>query len=182
MRATPRGIGAFSSPRMKNGSLFLTLAAVIGLVIAMVRLGQLDARVRELSKATPVAVAAPDPEVAVYMARIQVYMHKLYWAGMAQNVPLADFYRHEIKEVMAEVAKAGIVDEGVNVSAMMSSTGIPAVDAMKTHLQEKGVEGFAGVYNGLVDACNTCHKATGHGMIQVQVPSENRYTDQVFVP
>jgi cytochrome c553 len=53
---------------------------------------------------------------------------------------------------------------------------------MKTHLKEKGVEGFSGVYNDLVNACNTCHKATGHGMVQVQVPAENRYTDQVFVP
>jgi len=169
---------------MKYGTLLVTLAALFGLVIALTRLSTLEDRVRaaERNQGTALAAAAPEPEVAVYMGRIQVYMHKLYWAGMAQNLPLADFYRHEIKEVMEEVAKAGIVDDGIDVSAKMNVYGIRTIDGMKASLKEKGLEGFSTQYTELVNTCNTCHRETGHPMIQVQVPLENRYTDQVFVP
>lgn len=172
---------------MKNGTTLLVLAALCGVVIAMVHLSKLEARLLALEKgttaSTAVATTATGPvEIAVHMARIQVYMHKLYWAGMAQNVPLADFYRHEIKEVMEEVAKAGIKEDGVDISAMMNATGIPAIDAMKAHLKDKGVAGFREQYDALIGACNSCHTASGHGMVRIQVPLENRYSDQAFTP
>ena len=174
---------------MKHVPTFLTILALAGLVIAMTRIGTLEARLRTAENAqgrpTPLvqaAAPAPDFEVAIYMGRIQVYMHKLYWAGMAKNQPLADFYRHEIKEVMEEVAKAGVVEDGINVSDKMNLYGITTIDGMKAHFKEKGLEGFNEQYVGLVNTCNTCHRETGHPMIQVQVPLENRYTDQVFVP
>ncbi len=169
---------------MRNGSIFLTMAAVLGLVIAMVRMGKLDAKVRALESgsAASATAAAPAPEIAVYMARIQVYMHKLYWAGMAQNVPLADFYRHEINEVMEELARAGIVEDGLNISGNMAQIGLPAIEAMKAHLKEQGLVDFRARYEELATACNNCHAASGHAIIRVQVPLENRYTDQVFTP
>jgi hypothetical protein len=170
---------------MKYAALLLTLAALFGMVIALTRLSTLEDRVRaaERNQGTgTAAAAAPAPEVAIYMGRIQVYMHKLYWAGMAKNLPLADFYRHEIKEVMEEVAQASIVEDGIDVSAKMNVYGIRTIDGMKAALKEQGLEGFGAQYDLLVNTCNTCHRETGHPMIQVQVPTENRYTDQVFVP
>jgi hypothetical protein len=169
---------------MKYAALLLTLAALFGMVIALTRLSTLEDRVRaaERNQGTGAVSAAPAPEVAIYMGRIQVYMHKLYWAGMAKNLPLADFYRHEIKEVMEEVAKASIVEDGIDVSAKMDVYGIRTIDGMKAALKEQGLEGFGAQYDLLVNTCNTCHRETGHPMIQVQVPTENRYTDQVFVP
>ncbi|MBK9289596.1 MAG: hypothetical protein IPN38_18470 [Flavobacteriales bacterium] len=173
---------------MKHVHTLLTILVLAGLVIAMTRIGTLESRLRAAEnvqgRPTPLVQAAPAPdfEVAIYMGRIQVYMHKLYWAGMAKNLPLAEFYRHEIKEVMEEVAKAGVVEDGINVSEKMSLYGIRTIDGMKAHFKEKGLEGFTEQYAGLVNTCNTCHRETGHPMIQVQVPMENRYTDQVFVP
>ncbi len=173
---------------MKHVPILLTILALAGLVIAMTRISTLESRLRAADNAqgrpTPLVQAAPAPdfEVAIHMGRIQTYMHKLHWAGMAKNQPLVDFYRHEIKEVMEEVAKAGVVEDGINVSEKMSLYGIRTIDGMKTHFKEKGLEGFSEQYAGLVNTCNTCHRETGHPMIQVQVPLENRYTDQVFVP
>ncbi|MBL8002896.1 MAG: hypothetical protein JNL05_13150 [Flavobacteriales bacterium] len=166
---------------MKNVPLFVTLAAIGGLVIAMVHLGRLEARVNELAAKGGTAPVA-EPEVAVHMARIQVYMDKLYWAGMAGNRELADFYRHEIKEVMEVVAGAGIVEDGIDVSANMRTIGIQAIDAMKMHLKEKGLDGFRDQYGALVVACNGCHAASAHAMIRVQEPTENRFTGQAFTP
>jgi hypothetical protein len=171
---------------MKNGTTLLVLAALCGVVIAMVHVSKLETRLLALEKGGAASAAAAAPaqpvEVAVHMARIQVYMHKLYWAGMAQNVALADFYRHEIKEVMEEVVKAGVKEDGVDISAMMSATGIQAIDAMKAHLKEKGLDGFRQQYDSLLEGCNSCHAASGHAMVRIQVPTENRYSDQVFTP
>ena len=51
-------------------------------------------------------------EVAVLMQRFQWNVNKLYFAGMANNKPLANFYLHELEESMEELAEHPIEENG----------------------------------------------------------------------
>jgi aspartate/glutamate racemase len=116
------------------------------------------------------------------MARIQAHAEKLWWAGEAGNVELAKFYRHEIKEEMEVVADAGIVEDGIKVSENMQVYGIRSIEAMKELLATSGLQEFRTGYETLVLSCNSCHKASGHPEIRIGVPTENRFTGQIFAP
>jgi len=120
---------------MNRFPFFATLIALIAVVILMLRLGRVEKELRTMKQAGAAATAAATPEVAVYMERIQAFSNKLWSAGKAGNLPLAEFYRHEMKEAMEELAKAGIVDDGVNVSEQMEQHGIRTLDRMKAELR-----------------------------------------------
>lgn len=165
--------------RMKNGTLLLALAFLVVVALLMHRINRLQLQVDALAEAP---VPQPEVEVAVHMGRIQSHAHKLWAAGTAGNLPLAEFYRHELKEEMAAVAKAGIVDDGVPVSTYMTNLGLPAIDALRDQLRTDGLTDFAPRFNTLIATCNNCHKATGHPYLVMRVPDSLRFPDQVFAP
>lgn len=154
----------------------------------MLRLNALEQELDALKKGAPAtagvasATTAPQLEVAVYMGRIQVFANKLWSAGKANNVPLADFYRHEMKEAMEDLVKAGITDDGVDVSAKMTLYGIRTLDALKAEMMQNGLKDFDGQYATLVNTCNTCHTECGKPFLLVKVPTFTRYDDQEFAP
>lgn len=167
---------------MNRFPFFATLIALIAVVILMVRLGRVEKELRTMKQAGAAATAAATPEVAVYMERIQAFNNKLWSAGKAGNLPLAEFYRHEMKEAMEELAKAGIVDDGVNVSEEMERHGIRTLDAMKAELRTNGLAHFDQLHATLINTCNTCHAACGKPYIRVKSPTYTRYDDQDFFP
>ena len=164
--------------------LIVAFVACAAVFFLMVRLDRLEKRIGASNKANGTVVpgaTASKPEVAVYMGRIQVFANKLWSAGKAGNLPLADFYRHEMKEAMEELVSAGIVDDGVNVSEKMEVYGIRTLDALKAELKTNGLKDFDGQYATLVNTCNSCHAECGKAFIEMRVPTYTRYDDQVFL-
>jgi hypothetical protein len=169
---------------------YLALAALLGVVYLLTRISALEDQLKAahgdrsepVITAAPEVAAAPRIETAQYMVRIQQYAHKLWWAGQAGNLPLANFYRHEMKEDMETVANAGIVDDGVPVSENMKTYGLRASDALKEQLKTDGLKDFSAHYEALISTCNTCHRVSGHPELRMQVPTENRFSDQDFTP
>lgn len=173
---------------MGRSALLAVLAACAVAFLLMLRLSKLEQKIHGLEQRGLLAGAVrsgsgePPLEVAVYMGRIQIYANKLWSAGKAGNLPLADFYRHEMKEAMEEVAKAGILDDGVDVSEKMSTYGIKTLDAMKAAFQADGLKDFDARFATLVEVCNTCHRECGKPYLRIKVPTYTRYDDQEFAP
>jgi hypothetical protein len=164
----------------------IALIALCGVVVLAAR-GRRETRAgahSEQQVTLPPGAPAPTApvEVAHQMNRIQAYAEKLWWAGEAGNLPLAKFYRHELKEEMEVVAAAGIEEDGIRVSENMQVYGIRSIDAMKELLATSGLKDFRTGYDGLILSCNSCHMASGHAEIVVRIPTENRFTGQVFTP
>jgi len=80
------------------------------------------------------------------------------------------------------VAEAGIVEDGIKVSENMQVYGIRSIEAMKELLATSGLDGFHTGSETLVQSCNSCHAASGHSEIVIGVPTQNRFTGQIFTP
>ena len=173
---------------MKPSVLFAVLGALAVVAVLMHRMNTLEKRLTALTNGNgvqPISMAAPatpEVEVAVFMARIQSHARKLWAAGSAGNLPLAEFYRHELKEEMEAVADGNIIDDGVPVSTYMKTYGITAIDALKQQLKDDGLKDFGNRYAALISNCNSCHTATGHPYLVMQVPTSMPFDDQVFAP
>lgn len=120
--------------------------------------------------------------LVVGMGRMQVYADKLYFAGKAGNSALVEFYLHEIEEVMEEISKAEITDDGHDISNYMKQMGLSTLEGLESSKVLLDAAGFDQGYLTLVNACNGCHAVTDHGMIKIQVPERAALTNQNYLP
>jgi hypothetical protein len=167
-------------------SKFPLIAAVVAcaaVFFLMVRLQRLEKALHRPEGVSAASTAvASQPEVAEYMGRIQGLANKLWSAGKAGNLPLSDFYRHELKEQMETIAGAHIMDDGVDVSEKMNAYGLRTVDAMKQEFAANGLKNFDAQYGNLIATCNSCHAACSKPFLVMKVPTYTRYDDQDFSP
>jgi hypothetical protein len=135
--------------------------------------------------AAPVSDVAAEhegEELAPYMAALQRYVEKLYLAGSSEHWELAHFYEHELAEVALEITGGGFEEDGHDVSALTRTMLLPALADVEAALETQSADGFDLSYRALLESCNTCHDATDHGFIRLQVPDANAYPSQDFTP
>lgn len=132
--------------------------------------------------------AAPEPEpprpapveIADVMLKLQIHQNKLWFAGAAGNWDLARFYLDEIEEDIRPMLGAGLMEGSSNVSEIMETTLPPLLDALRTAAADRDSSAFSSRYLDLTQACNSCHRSSGHGYIAIQPPTEPFMDNQKF--
>lgn len=109
------------------------------------------------------------------MMDVDYHFTNLWFAGKAENWPLAEFYWNETRSHMhwavriipvrkdnagQEVKLLGILEAIENTPSMQVGEAI----------KEKDVEKFEAVYRSLLEGCYTCHKASDKPYLRPQVP------------
>ena len=118
------------------------------------------------------------PGLGEFMSAIQVHHAKLWFAGLNQNWPLADFEIHEIEESLEEIQKFCNDRPEVKSVGMISS----AIDSVTNSIGQKDPGLFKTSYTLLTATCNNCHQATEHGFNVVIIPSTTPLGNQDFKP
>ncbi len=116
------------------------------------------------------------PGYGEIMLSMQSRHIKLWYAGVGENWPLADFAIHEIEEALEKIHKYHLdKDETKHVNMM-----VPAIEAVEMTIDAKDLESFKIQFETLTQTCNTCHQLTKHDYIQIKVPEYNPYSNQIF--
>ena len=168
---------------MNRLSLLISMAALIGVVVLFYRLSSIKTEpVAADTGAVHAGVEAEEEhlEVAVIMGRMQRFHQKWWLAGKEGNAELAKFYLHELEEAMEEVAEAGVMDDGVDVSAAMRTYGLPTISQLENILAKEGVAAMHGQAEVMAGMCTGCHKATDHAYIRIKQPDAVSFPDQDF--
>jgi hypothetical protein len=117
------------------------------------------------------------PRLGDIMNAMQSRHLKLYFAGKAQNWPLAAYELHQLKASLVEAA--------------MLYTGIPASDVITLAnpvqtvddaIGAKDSRKFAKAFGDLTDGCNSCHRSIERAFIAIRVPTEQPFSNQEFTP
>ncbi len=120
------------------------------------------------------------PELAEYMQHIRRYTHKLSLSIEAQNGDLADFYMHELQASALAVKQDVPGYEGYDIAYFTELMFDPRVDSMRMALNSREWNRIDTELDKLVNSCNTCHNATGHGFINVTSGADKNPYNQVF--
>jgi hypothetical protein len=115
-----------------------------------------------------------------YMGYFQRFSDKLYFAGSNGNWDLADFYLEEIEETAEKLEKGNIEDEGVNLSALISSVLLPQVKKMEETLAKKDVKAFQEQYPLMIGSCNKCHTLAKHPFVVIKQPTSPTHGNQEY--
>lgn len=115
-----------------------------------------------------------------YMTRIQYFAHKLGLSVDARNKRLADFYLHEVEEILEHLEQVEDF-KGIPVAKLSKGLLAPAVEQMEQAVDGADPAAMDAAYDGLLAACNGCHKAADHAFVHVERQRDNPYL-QSFAP
>jgi len=147
------------------------LALLSALVIALCVLLFIALRANDARFAAIEAKLVPEQtEVGITMAWLQRWTDKLGRAADAGHWELASFYLHEIEETAGGLVAAQVVDEGHDISSLIQSMLLPAIEAAEEAVEAKNNALFTTHYTALIQTCNACHVATNHGAIRIAAP------------
>ena len=110
---------------------------------------------------------APTPELAEYMSTMQYYTHKFALSVDAEHQELAQFYFHEIRALSDQIKEDIPGYEGYDIARFMRIFMDPAIQPVEDALNSNDWEKSRAEVINLVDTCNSCHNATGHGFVNV---------------
>jgi hypothetical protein len=116
------------------------------------------------------------PGFGEFMSGIQIHHAKLWFAGINQNWPLADFEVHEIRESLDDIRQFCKDRPEVKAMGMIN----PAIDSVAIAVRQKDLTLFKSDFVLLTNTCDNCHKATNHGFNVVILPTSLPVVNQDF--
>lgn len=109
--------------------------------------------------------------------------HALVWfAGEAQNWPLAAYMVHELEELVEDIAELHPVYHEVMVADLLQGMTRPATEALAAAVAAGDLETFERSYDDLTAACNGCHVAADRPYIVVRRPDRPPLANLRFEP
>jgi len=116
------------------------------------------------------------PELGEFMLQVQMHHEKLWFAGINENWPLANFEIGEIRETLYNAIHF-LPDRKETKEIPMI---FPALDSLQASITNKSLKMFTKDYKTLTQTCNTCHKVVNFAFNVIKVPTSEPVSDQEF--
>ena len=115
------------------------------------------------------------------MGATQMRHAKLWFAGKANNWPLAQYELDEINEGLEDAARYHpVFKHDAPIAEILTKFVASPLHDLEEAVSAKDAKKFTISYDRLTAACNGCHKAAGQGFIRIQRPRTQTYGNQDF--
>jgi hypothetical protein len=129
--------------------------------------------------------ATPAPEASGYLpsisdlmiATIQPRHERLWRAGQDGNWAFAAYELGNLHGAFGRVEQAHPTTQNIYFPEMVTSVTEQPITELKRAIQSKDAGAFASAYADLTAACNSCHQALNHGVVEIAVPSRTSASD-----
>jgi len=128
----------------------------------------LEAKQVELARNSP-----PKAELGQQMLLLQLRHGRLWAAGQGQDWLLAQFQLAELNEALDEVVEENgdaAALQPQQLSVVLPAIMKPAIARMRKAIDDQDVGEFKTAYDGLSNACSSCHQAADHAFLVIQRP------------
>jgi len=129
--------------------------------------------------------AAPSPLASGYLpsisdlmiATIQPRHERLWQAGHNGNWDFAAYELGNLKGAFDRLGRAHPTQGGISLRDMITSVTQQPSRELSAAIYFKDGVAFAKAYADLTDACNSCHQALNHGLVEIRVPNQTSTSD-----
>ena len=118
------------------------------------------------------------PGLGEFMLGVQTHHAKLWFAGINENWPLAEFEVGEIKETLDNAVKYLPERKETKDIPMI----FPALDSLRASINNRDLKMFTKTYKTLTQTCNDCHRAVHFEFNVIKTPTSEPVSDQEFKP
>ncbi|MEX2466330.1 MAG: hypothetical protein WD995_05435, partial [Gemmatimonadota bacterium] len=101
----------------------------------------------------------------------------LWFAGNAENWPLADYQLHELEELIEDIEALHPVYDEIPVAQLLGETLAPALGALAAAVDTGEHDGFVVAFDQLTQGCNSCHIASDREAIRLVRPTSPPVTN-----
>jgi hypothetical protein len=122
------------------------------------------------------------PGLHSLMVNLGMRHASLWFAGEAENWPLADYMLHEMEELLEEIEELHPVYREVQVAALLREMTHPEVQSIEQAVERQDRQAFVQAYGGLTTACNACHTASDRAAIVMQRPTAPPFANLRYHP
>jgi hypothetical protein len=129
--------------------------------------------------------AAPSPQATGYLpsisdlmiATIQPRHVQLWRSAQDGNWEFAAYELGNLHGAFDRLGLAHPIEHNISFPDMIASVTEQPFKELKGAIQSKDATAFAKAYADLTDACNSCHQALNHGVVEIRVPSRTSTSD-----
>jgi hypothetical protein len=122
---------------------------------------------------------APSPHPTEYLPSISDLMiatieprHKrLWWGAQNQNWEFSAYELGNLRGAFNRLGQAHPTEHDISFPEMIASVTEQPFKELDSAIKAKDRAAFAKAYADLTDACNSCHQALNHGMVEIRVPN-----------
>jgi hypothetical protein len=129
--------------------------------------------------------ASPAPQATGYLpsisdlmiATIQPRHERLWRAEQDGNWEFAAYELGNLHGAFGRIGQAHPITQNISFPDMITSVTEQPFKELKSAIQSKDATAFAKAYADLTDACNSCHQALNHSVVEIVVPSRTSTSD-----
>ncbi|MDX1671939.1 MAG: hypothetical protein R3211_06330 [Balneolaceae bacterium] len=159
-----------------------SLIAILALTFSLFLLFQctVDEPKKEKNATSSSSPQRETPELAEYMSNLQYFTHKLALSIDAEYQELALFYFHEVRASIDKTKEDIPGYEGYDIAQLMTILFDPTIQPLDQSLKNGNWEEARKHMLEMIDACNTCHRASSHGFVNVTAGFDRNPYNQSF--
>ena len=154
------------------------LAAIAATAIAAIGLADSRSMAAEPDAVSPPQASGYMPSISdLMMATIQPRHERLWRAGQDGNWEFAAYELGNLHGALGRIGQAHPVTQNISFPEMVGSVTEQPFTELKSAIQSKDATAFARAYADLTGACNSCHQALNHGVVEIIVPGGTSASD-----
>jgi hypothetical protein len=171
------------APSIRRGPIAVAMIAISAAAILAIALTTSRAMA-----AGPEAVPSPQateylPSVSDLMiATIQPRHERLWRAEQERNWEFAAYELGNLHGAFGRLGHAHPTEHDISFPDMISSVTEQPFKELNSAIRSKDSAAFDKAYADLTDACNSCHQALNHGVVEIHVPSRASASDLNSAP
>ena len=157
----------------------MRVAVVAGSLAAILAIGM--ATSHSLA-AGPEAAPSPHTEYLpsisdLMIATIQPRHERLWRAEQDADWEFAAYELGNLRGAFGRLGHAYPTTHDIPFPEMITSVTDPPLKALSSAIQARDGKAFDKAYADLTEACNSCHQALNHGVVEIRVPSRTSASD-----
>jgi hypothetical protein len=129
--------------------------------------------------------AASSPQAGGYLpsisdlmiATIQPRHERLWRAGQDGNWEFAAYELGNLHGAFGRIGQAHPITQNISFPEMIASVTEQPFKELNSAVRSKDGAAFTKAYADLTGACNSCHQALNHGVVEIVVPSRTSASD-----
>jgi hypothetical protein len=122
------------------------------------------------------------PGLGDQMNALQLRHEKLWFAGNAENWPLAAFELEEIDESLQRVAQWHAENKDLPMGPSIKAYTQAGRYDLSQSIAHQDRDQFVTAFDELTNGCNRCHQSAKHSFIVIQRPTGPSMSNQTWTP
>jgi hypothetical protein len=152
--------------------------AVAAIAILAVSVGASRSGAAEPEATSPAHATEYLPSISDLMiATIQPRHERLWRAEQDENWQFAAYEVGNLHGAFNRLGNAHPIEHDVSFPDMIASVTVQPLKELNSAIQSKDHTAFARAYADLTDACNSCHQALNHGVVEIRIPNRMSASD-----